>query len=441
MELPISLISGQGWPKPHSAEASHLAAMWHHISLQQDPERTVQNYSGAMLNRLLEHSQRASALWRTRLNHAAGARLKQLPISSRDWIAQQVAQEGALPVQDPWGQARASQTSGSTGRPLSFFVSASAAMVNQWVYGAQNLLSGRDLRQPKTLVTTHDVLERHLPHWPDLPGQLFATGPGRMLEWRGQPIAQLARQLQTQTLGYLLCPGAVVSGLCDHYEVSQTPAPRALEVITRSNAVSAQLRQRVMQLFGAPLSDIYSCEEIGPIAFQCAQAQDCYHLVLSNVVLEIVDDHDQPCAAGQVGRVLLTGLNNLATPFIRYDVGDDAACLPCCPCGWKGPSLTALQGRRSALLKLPGGGQAYTLLHAQAWLPIAPLLEYRLTQDRLDHLLVEVVAASVLSQAQCQALIALTRSRSSEDFAVTLRQVDAIDWGPGRKRNEVQCLV
>jgi phenylacetate-CoA ligase len=353
----------------------------------------------------------------------------------------QVAQEGALQTEDEWGATLQGKTSGSSGQPLAFWVSHAAGMVNQWLYGAQSLLTGRDLLQPKTIISSSNVTSPAVPRWPDILGKLFETGAARIVAWRGQTIASLAQQLGEDGLGYLVCPASVAAGLCDYYETRQIRAPRAIEFITRANAVSPQLRQRVRGLFGARISDIYSCEELGPIAFECAHAEGHYHVALSNVIVEVVDETGRHCAPGQQGRVLLTGLNNLATPFVRYDIRDIAACSPVCPCGWAGPTLTQLQGREISLLKLPNGEQVFFVLHARHWLPIAPVQEYRVTQDRVDHLRVEVVMAEPLTTSQRLALIELVKTYSSFDCAVTLEQVVAIDWGPGHKRNEVLCLV
>jgi phenylacetate-CoA ligase len=438
MKLPTSPAFANGWPNP--AASPHLAGLWQHLSLLQHPHTTQRQFAPAKATRLVRHAAQHSALWRERIS-PSWSRLDQFPVSGRTWIRNQVEQEGALQATDDWGNAIRNQTSGSSGQPLVFWASATAALVNQWLYGAQNLLTGRDLSQRKTVISTRDGIPLVHQRWPELLGTLFETGPARVVEWRGQSIASLAQQLGKEPWGYIACPGSVASGLCDYYEARQMQGPHAIEFITRSNAVSPQLRQRVRRLFDARVSDIYSCEELGPIAFECPHAEAHYHVALSNVIVEVVDEAGRPCAAGQRGRVLLTGLNNLATPFIRYDIRDIAALSPACPCGWAGPTLTQLQGREISLLKLPNGEQIYFLLYATEWLPIAPIQEYRLTQDRIDHLRVEVVMAERLTAIQQQALTELVQSRSSFECAVTFEQVSSIDWGPGHKRNEVVCLV
>jgi phenylacetate-CoA ligase len=438
MKLPVSSLFSSGLPG--SAVSAPLAGIWQHLSLMQDPQAAQRRYVPHMLRRLLAHATEHSPRWQQRSDRS-WTRLDQFPVTSRAWVRDQAEHEGALHARDEWGEAIRSQTSGSSGQPLRFWTCATAALVNQFLYSAQSLYLERDLSRQKTVVSTKEVAKTAHEHWPELLGRLFATGPARIVEWRGQTIASLAEQLGGEDWGYLACPGSVAAGLCDYYETRQIPHPRAIEFITRSNAVSPQLRQRVRRLFGARVSDTYSCEELGPIAFECAHSEGHYHVALSNVIVEVVDGNGRHCAPGQPGCVLLTGLNNLATPFIRYDIGDIAALSPACPCGWAGPTLTHLHGREVSLLKLPNGERIYFLLYATEWLPIAPILEYRLTQDRIDHLRVELVAAERLSDTQRSAIVELVQSRSSTDCAVTIEQVDAIDWGTGHKRNEVVCLV
>ena len=75
--------------------------------------------------------------------------------------------------------------------------------------------------------------------------------------------------------------------------------------------------------------------------------------------LEIVDDHGRPVSPGQVGRLLVTLLDNPSFPLIRYEIGDMAALDPGrCPCGRPFPLLDKLEGRRLEFLANSRGGSS-----------------------------------------------------------------------------------
>lgn len=440
MDLPRSRLWTHNWPHPGSQASAHLASIWHLLALQEHPADTLALHVPVAVDRLLKHASERSRAWKARTDQC-GLELANLPVTTRAWIRNQVASEGVLQPRDPWGDSTLNHTSGSSGQPLSFYVSGAALRFNAWVDPMQHVLRGRDLGLHYTMVATKSVKADGYPHWPDLAGMLFPTGHSRLIEWMGRPIADIASMLDTAPQGgYISCSASILSGLCDHYEVSGGPAPPVAEFLTRSNAVTPALRERTRRLFGATVADVYSCEEIGAIAHDCKLAPGNYHVLLGNAVVEIVDEQDKQLPTGAAGRVLLTGLNTHATPFIRYDVGDRASMLPACPCGWTGPTLTDLVGRQLSLLKLPGGGQIYALLYATHWLPIAPVREYRLVQDAVDHLRVELVTAAPLTDVQRAALVDMLRERTSPLFRVSLLEVEQIAWGNG-KRNEVVCLV
>tara|TARA_R100001039_G_C1850520_1_gene110742 strand:+ start:3369 stop:3659 length:291 start_codon:yes stop_codon:yes gene_type:complete len=73
------------------------------------------------------------------------------------------------------------------------------------------------------------------------------------------------------------------------------------------------------------------------------------------VIVEILDDHHQPCPPGVPGRVVVTSLHSFAMPIIRYELGDLAEWGPPCACGLTWPVIAALRGRVRRRVRLPDG--------------------------------------------------------------------------------------
>ncbi len=57
------------------------------------------------------------------------------------------------------------------------------------------------------------------------------------------------------------------------------------------------------------------------------------HVQAENVLVEIVDEAGQACAAGDVGHLVVTTLHNFASPLFRYDTGQRASLTGPCACG------------------------------------------------------------------------------------------------------------
>ena len=87
------------------------------------------------------------------------------------------------------------------------------------------------------------------------------------------------------------------------------------------------------------------------------------HVNHENILIEIVNDDDQPCAPGEFGRVIVTPFFGTALPLIRYDQGD---------CGGNAPGLRLrhgtlpilknIEGRQDQLFRLPDGPRAMGVL-------------------------------------------------------------------------------
>ncbi len=95
--------------------------------------------------------------------------------------------------------------------------------------------------------------------------------------------------------------------------------------------------------FGGQVREHYGSRELGPMAFDCGKASGM-HLLMSQHLIEVVRD-GQPVRDGEVGKVLVTDLHNLAMPIVRYDIGDLARIdsSPCI-CGRTTPRIH-LEGR------------------------------------------------------------------------------------------------
>jgi len=151
---------------------------------------------------------------------------------------------------------------------------------------------------------------------------------------------------------YLLTYPTNLVGLLDQFEKLSFPS-NLVEIRTIGETVTDELRVRCQKI-GLKLTDNYSSQETGIIALECPLG-GLYHVQSEHLLVELLDEHNNPCKEGQVGKVVITDLHNFATPLIRYDIQDYAIVGGPCPCGRGLPTLSKIAGRRRNMIRLPDG--------------------------------------------------------------------------------------
>lgn len=394
------------------------------------------------LHALLDHVRSISPFWRERLLHWGGD-VGDLPLLSREQVRAQVIQEGCLAVPLGHGRATTNSTSGSTGVSLTFHSTEWCGFLNEHLYTRHLLDSGVDISAP-LLSAVPNVGEGRGDHWGGFLGEVFKTGPVVRLEPRRRDPREILDALLPLRGAVLALPADLLRVLVDLADDEPARASSASLgwVLTRGTQVDAKLRARAMRTFGGRIVDRYSCEEIGPIALECAMCPGRYHVAVANVLVEVVGHDGEPIPDGQQGRVLVTGLHGYATPFIRYELGDLARRESGCDCGFAGAVLSDIVGRGGEAFAYPCGRRRWMSLRSYDFDAIAPVLDYRVTRRRpLDIELEVVVGGEPLTPLQRRMLADLVRSFAVPEVAVEVIERRRIDWEDGRKRMAIRDLA
>ncbi len=102
-------------------------------------------------------------------------------------------------------------------------------------------------------------------------------------------------------------------------------------------------RARIEQGWGARVIDHHGLTEVGPVSFECWEAQGFLHLNESEYICEVRDPATLDTVPdGHPGELIITNLGRAASPVIRYRTGDlvSTRSEPC-PCG---RTLTRVEG-------------------------------------------------------------------------------------------------
>ncbi|WP_249384003.1 capsule biosynthesis protein CapK [Chitinivorax sp. B] len=127
-----------------------------------------------------------------------------------------------------------------------------------------------------------------------------------------------------------------------------THAPKA--VLSTSMTLLPGMRVALESALRAPVLDIYSMNEVGPIAV-FDPALNGHVLLQPELLVEILDKEGRHCAAGEIGEITVTGGFNPYLPLLRYRTGDYAALDQVDGI----PVLRDLQGRPPVRFRHPDG--------------------------------------------------------------------------------------
>ena len=121
----------------------------------------------------------------------------------------------------------------------------------------------------------------------------------------------------TTMLGY----ASTLQVIASYLEANNMKLHNFSGIISGAEALTLKTRKLVAQQFGCPVVSRYSNQEMGILAQD--NQPDEFLLNRASYIFEILSMNDNtPVKDGEMGRIVITDLYNLATPLIRYDTGD-----------------------------------------------------------------------------------------------------------------------
>jgi len=98
-------------------------------------------------------------------------------------------------------------------------------------------------------------------------------------------------------------------------------------VVTSAGTLYGFMRQKIAQVFGGPVYNLYGSREVSDVACEIPGCNGLWVAPWGSFV-EIVDEQGRPLPPGTEGNILITCLTNYAMPLIRYWIGDRGTLLP-----------------------------------------------------------------------------------------------------------------
>ena len=450
-----SALADIAWPAAVSGRGmATLSLLFQLERTQWWPVDRLRDGQQAQLKRLLGHAARHVPFYRRRLGTVADADgeafwqgWRDLPLLTRQDVQQAGDDLLSRALPDGHGDRTEIYTSGSTGKPIHAVRSDLWLLMWSAVTVREHLWHGRDLsgklaaiRESTAGKALYPDGER-LDNWGFSTADIFRTGPCVSLNIT-TPVDDQLKWLAREEPDYLLTHPTMLDRLIRRSAETGLRPRRLRQVLTISEILAPGLRELCRAEWNTPVVDTYSTRETGYLALQCPHA-DHYHLQSETALVEILDPTGKACAPGEIGRVVVTPLHNLAMPLLRYDVGDHAEMGDPCPCGRDLPVIRRILGRRQNMLRT-AEGERWPLLSSDdigKLLALAPIRQYQFAQTHPDRIEVRLQAERTLTGEEARGVVDWARAKFGHGFRIDLTFPAELSRTTPGKFEDFVCLL
>jgi phenylacetate-CoA ligase len=262
----------------------------------------------------------------------------------------------------------------------------------------------------------------------------FRTGGISMLDIRHDVRIQAEWLLRHQPT-YLVTFPSNLRALAELFLEKGWSLPGLREIQTLSEVLSPAIRELAQRAWGAPVTDMYSAQEVGYIALQAPDAAH-YLAQAETMIVEVLDDQDRACAPGETGRIVITQLHNFATPIIRYDIGDLGTVGPPCPSGRGLGVISSIGGRVRNLVCTPDGRKYWPAVPLDVFQDVAPVRQFQLIQKSLTLIEARMAVTRALSDGEEAQVLRLVQEGLDYPFEVRFAYLDELPRNPSNGKFE-----
>lgn len=208
-------------------------------------------------------------------------------------------------------------------------------------------------------------------------------------------------------------------------------------VATWGDNLYAHYRTAIETAFSCHVFDQYGIGEGVMIAAQCGQGCH-YHQFDTDVILEFVDDDEQPVSSGEVGHILATRLHPGPMPLIRYRVGDIG--IPgsegACACGRAFRIMETIQGRDTDIITTPSGNRLIVHFFTGILEYYPEIDTFQVVQEEPDSIVLRLVPRGMLEDNLIRKVVSQLKDRGA-DLNIRVEVVSEIPLPPNGKRRFV----
>jgi phenylacetate-CoA ligase len=195
-------------------------------------------------------------------------------------------------------------------------------------------------------------------------------------------------------------------------------------------------REVIEEAFGATVYNHYGCREFGALARECDRMKGL-HIASERALFETVRVTDS-ASGEEVSELLVTDLDGLGMPFIRYAIEDMGTITwEKCGCGLGLPRLETAIGRTFDVVRAPNGnflgGTFWTILLRK----VRGIARFQVIQDRLDELTIALIPTDEFSNETRQYVVEKVREACGPEMRVRFELKPELELTPTAKHRFV----
>jgi phenylacetate-CoA ligase len=197
--------------------------------------------------------------------------------------------------------------------------------------------------------------------------------------------------------------------------------------ITSSETLYDFQREVIEERFKCRVFDYYALAERVLFSHECDH-HDGHHLAMEYGIAEVTGDDGTPLPLGATGRLVGTGLHNLAMPLLRYVTNDTTALTDRrCSCGRQLELMSDVTTKAEDVLTLGDGRLISPSVLTHPFKPLDCIEASQIIQTAPNTVIVRLVPGAAYTDSHTKHLVAALKERLGDDVSVEVECVDRLE--------------
>ncbi|MFX0196023.1 MAG: phenylacetate--CoA ligase family protein [Candidatus Hodarchaeota archaeon] len=351
--------------------------------------------------------------------------LERIPITTKS-ILQEFAPEFLINrTMDP-GNLKTEHSSGSTGRPFTVFFNSDYLYVRNALFLRGLRAAGYNIGR-KLLLVTSSGSDKRSKHW---------------LRWRyasiQDPPELLLEQVNRFRPDFLYGFTTPLRQLAEYICSTNSLVFQPEKIITTAEMIDTPTRRFLEDTFNAEVYDFYGSTEMGLIGWECTE-HNGHHLAEDTTIIEHLPIEN----AGDVSKLVMTNLDLMSMPFIRFDAGDVG--IPGkrepCRCGRGFSLLERVEGRIVDCVQLKDGRRISPYKLTCELEKLQGIARYQVIQEDYGRFTVKVESGKRGVTVRDDEIYKVMHSVLGKEIKVVVQKNVKIEPTPGRKFRVIESEV
>ncbi|MGL5235574.1 MAG: phenylacetate--CoA ligase family protein [Empedobacter falsenii] len=204
-------------------------------------------------------------------------------------------------------------------------------------------------------------------------------------------------------------------------------------ICTTAETLYDNQRDEIEKAFNCKVYNQYASSEGSPFITECKYGK--MHLLEDTGIFEILNDNNEECKPGELGRLVVTSFTNWKTPLLRYNILDYALKsndVGKCKCGSNFKYVDSIHGRANDMLWTYEKGYVSGGI-ASALKDIKGILKTQIIQNTPDDLVVKIIKESSFKEDYENLLIKKLKDRLGSSISIKIEYVNNIEHAKSGK--------